>query len=178
MNLIRPTLFCFWLLTLTGLAFGQVETPAFGKQKSASFEQKRPVSTVIFPKLGLVSVTSGVTSCCTAIIVDIDAKTLTVRSGAGAIAGEPTAEQKVVSLEPLELAALIGRSNNLWSTARTYWEAKCGDIPCRPSLDYITEIWLVDGEIFRYDSSLNPVDQTGEFYLLRELLTKIAYPKK
>lgn len=171
-------LFYLWLFTTAGFAYAQADISKFAAHKAPAFAQKTPASTAIFPKRGLVAVTSGVTSCCSAVVVDIDAKTLTVRSGQRFFTDDPLAIQKTIVLAPTELAALVVKANSLWITTRTSWGERCGDIPCRPSLDYISEIWLVDGDTLRYDSSLNPVDPNGEFYQLRELLTKTAYPDR
>lgn len=163
------------LATLTVAAKEQIAE--FGVVKSPRVKTQMPNSTVAFPKRGVIVLTSGTMSCCRAIIVDIDAKVMTVGSTSGdtnILNSQPLPNQRVFSLDTSDLTKVVASANKLWRIPSRFWGAMCNGIPCMPTIDLITAVWLIDGNFYRYESQINPINPTSEFYQLDEVVSKMA----
>ena len=146
----------------------------FGAHKAANIESRKLSPGLTAPERGIVLAISGVTSCCSAISIDLDKGLLTISRPGGAANNEEQSKIKDRSLAQAEIRKVISISNEVWRASRRNWYASCGDLPCRPSLDFISELWLIDGDTTRYQQWIAPLDEASELAKLIVLMRALA----
>jgi len=169
----RKFLFSVFLIFNFVICFASpnaVHESEFGANKAANVESKKLSPGLAAPKRGVVLVISGVTSCCSAITIDLDKGLLTVSRTGGASSNERQSKSKDRSLAQAEIQKVISVSNEVWRASRRNWYASCGALPCMPSLDFISELWLIDGDTTRYQQWIAPLDEASELAKLVALI--------